>query len=176
MKKPLNRIMIIGQPGSGKSTLARTIGDITSLPVVHIDTIHWMPGWQERPRAEKTRLCEEVHARKQWIFEGGHSITWPSRVARADMIIALDIPLRIRAWRVFWRVIKHYGKTRPDLPTNCPERFNWEFIVWIWNTRKIARKNLISTFNKAPDDKEKYLLRSPAEVDQFIAEMKKAAT
>lgn len=73
--------MIIGQPGSGKSTLARTLGDITGLPVVHIDTIHWMPGWQERPRTEKTRLCEEVHARDQWIFEGGHSITWPSRVA-----------------------------------------------------------------------------------------------
>lgn len=176
MKKPLNRIMIIGQPGSGKSTLARTLGDITGLPVVHIDTIHWMPGWQERPRAEKTRLCEEVHARAQWIFEGGHSITWPSRVARADMIIALDIPLRIRAWRVFWRIIKHYGQTRPDLPPNCPERFNWEFIAWIWNTRKIARKNLISTFNKAPNSKQKHLLQSPAEVDQFIADMKKAAT
>ena len=176
MRKPLNRIMIIGQPGSGKSTLARTLGDITGLPVVHIDTIHWMPGWQERPHAEKTRLCEEVHAREQWIFEGGHSITWPSRVARTDMIIALDIPLRIRAWRVFWRIIKHYGQTRPDLPPNCPERFNWEFIVWIWNTRNTARKNLIATFNRAPDDKIKHLLTSPSEVRAFIADMKKAAT
>lgn len=97
MKNQLKRIMIIGQPGSGKSTLARALGDITELPVVHIDKIHWKSGWVERSKAERTRLCEEVHAGDKWIFEGGHSITWPKRIARADMIIALDMPLRVRA-------------------------------------------------------------------------------
>lgn len=41
----MQRVMIIGQPGSGKSTLAREMGKHTGLPVVHIDTIHWQPGW-----------------------------------------------------------------------------------------------------------------------------------
>lgn len=108
-------------------------------------------------------------------FEGGHSITWPTRVARADMIIALDIPLHVRAWRVFWRTIKHYGKTRADLPQGCPERFNWEFTIWIWNTRNSARKNILNTLKRAPEDKEKHILRSPTDVDDFIADMKKAA-
>ncbi|MEP3196318.1 MAG: AAA family ATPase [Lentilitoribacter sp.] len=175
MESQLKRIMITGQPGSGKSTLARALGDITGLPVVHIDTIHWQSGWIERSKSERTRLCEEVHASDEWIFEGGHSITWPSRVARADMIIALDIPLRVRAWRVFWRTIKHYGKTRADLPDGCPERFNWEFIIWIWNTRNTARKKLLTTVKNAPDDKEKHILYSTKDVDRFIANMKKAA-
>lgn len=48
MKNQLKRIMIIGQPGSGKSTLAKLLGEITGLPVVHIDTIHWQTGWVER--------------------------------------------------------------------------------------------------------------------------------
>ena len=39
----MKRIMIIGGAGSGKSSLARALGDITGLPVVHIDTLYWQP-------------------------------------------------------------------------------------------------------------------------------------
>lgn len=41
----MRRVMIVGHPGSGKSTLARAMGERTGLPVVHIDQIHWRPGW-----------------------------------------------------------------------------------------------------------------------------------
>jgi adenylate kinase family enzyme len=41
----MNRIMIIGQPGSGKNTPAQTLGERAGLPVIHIDKIHWPPGW-----------------------------------------------------------------------------------------------------------------------------------
>ena len=76
----MQRVMILGQPGSGKSTLAQKLGQRSGLPVFHIDKIHWSAGWVERPRDEKTRLCLEVHARATWIFEGGHSATWPDRL------------------------------------------------------------------------------------------------
>ena len=48
----MKRVMIIGQPGSVKSTLARFLGERTGLPVVHIDKIHWKPGWNERETLE----------------------------------------------------------------------------------------------------------------------------
>lgn len=79
----MRRVMIIGQPGSGKSTLAREMGARTGLPVFHIDTIHWQPGWIERSTQEKTRLCNEVETKDQWIFEGGHSTTWDNRLAES---------------------------------------------------------------------------------------------
>lgn len=72
----MKRVMIIGQPGVGKSTFARRLGKSTSLPVVHIDKIHWKSGREERTQREKSRLCAEVHARDLWIFEGGHSTIW----------------------------------------------------------------------------------------------------
>ena len=58
----MQRVMVIGQPGSGKSTFARSLGAATGLPVHHMDHIHWMSGWQERPRAEKLRMVREVEA------------------------------------------------------------------------------------------------------------------
>lgn len=127
----MQRVMIIGQPGSGKSTLARNLGLRTGLPVVHIDTIHWQPGWIERSRDEKTRLCYEVEARDCWIFEGGHSVTWENRMARADLLIWIDRSAPLRFWRVLLRTLLQRGRSRPDLPENCPEllanlpEFSW---------------------------------------------------
>lgn len=164
----MQRIMIVGQPGSGKSFLARKLGEKTNLPVVHIDRIHWQSGWIERPRNEKDALCEEVHNQEQWIFEGGHSATWPQRLARADTLIWLDFPIGIRYRRVIWRTLRHFGKTRPDLPAGCPEQFNREFFQWIWKTRHSARKKIEELYNSTPLEKQKHHLRSRSEVNSFL--------
>ncbi len=160
--------MIIGQPGSGKSTLARALGDKLKLPVVHIDQIHWQPGWTERPAAEKSALCREVHRRERWIFEGGHSATWPERLERADTLIWLDIPLHVRAWRVAKRTLRHYGQSRPDLPEDCPERFSWEFTVWIWQTRKTGREKMGRFYDAVPPGKSRYQLQDHRQVKHFL--------
>ena len=69
----MRRVMVVGQPGSGKSTLARALGAATGLPVVHLDRLHWMAGWTERPRAERDRLMAEAEAGERWIIEGNYS-------------------------------------------------------------------------------------------------------
>lgn len=58
----MQRIMILGQPGAGKSWLARELGARTGLPVIHMDCIHWQPGWVERPLAEKLQLARAAEA------------------------------------------------------------------------------------------------------------------
>ena len=169
----MQRIMIVGQPGSGKSTLARHLGDLTGLPVVHIDRIHWQAGWVERSRAEKTRLCNEVEARESWIFEGGHSATWANRLARAEMLIWLDLPLGLRLWRVLRRSAVYHGRSRPDLPEGCPERIGPEtlpFLRWIWDTRHSARDAMARLQARAVIEMPVIRLRSPAEVRRFLAD------
>lgn len=167
----MKRIMIVGQPGSGKSTLARELGECLTLPVVHVDHIHWQAGWIERSRAQKERLCSEAHAEDTWIFEGGQSSTWPERLDRADTLIWLDFPLTVRAWRVFRRTIQHYGRTRPDLPDGCPERFDLEFTKWIWNTRHSGKARMRKLFDCAPASKDKYWLKNQRQVNDFISTM-----
>ena len=166
--------MIIGQPGSGKSTLARQLGDKTFLPVVHIDHIHWKSGWIERARAEKAEMTLEVIAKPAWIFEGGHSATWPQRLERADTLIWLDLPLGLRFRRVLWRTLKHYGRSRPDLPDGCPEQFSAEFLAYIWRTRNTSRAMMRALYDGAPADKVAYHLTSPAAVRRFVSGLSEA--
>ena len=170
----MQRVMIIGQPGSGKSVLAQELGRITYLPVYHIDHIHWMSGWIERPGSEKDVMCAEVHAREKWIFEGGRSVTWAERLDRADTLIWLDFPLSVRAWRVVWRTLRYLGRTRPDLPEGCPERFDLEFARWIWRTRETSRVGMERLFKGAPPDKDKHRLRSAGDVRRYLVDLRRA--
>jgi adenylate kinase family enzyme len=167
----MNRIMIVGQPGSGKSTLAQALGECTGLPVIHIDKIHWQPGWVERTKAEKTRLCQEAEQQSRWIFEGGHSATWPSRLARADMLVWLDRPVGLRLWRVLRRAVVGLGRTRPDMAEGCPERLSTlpEFIRYIWVTRNSASAKMARLAAAAPDGCHVIRLRSDQEVAHFVA-------
>lgn len=173
MMPAFKRIMIIGQPGSGKSTLAARLGGVTGLPVYHIDKeVHWLPNWVERDRTEKSRLCAEIHALDEWIFEGGHSSTWNERLARADTLIWLDAPLWLRYWRVVKRRIEYDEKSRPDLPEDCPEQLNWEFTHFIWCTRNTSRNSMVRIYKQVPADKRKYQLTKPDQVEHFLTQMR----
>jgi len=168
----MKRVMIVGGPGSGKSMLAAALGEKTGLPVFHMDKIHYRPGWVERSRQEKDRLTHEVHIQDRWIFEGGHSNTYAERVARADTFIWLDVPVGLRVFRVLKRSLRYYGRSRPDLPDGCPERFNWqtvEFLTFIWRTRHSARNKLKRIFCDPPAHLTVHRLASLEDVRRFVA-------
>ena len=50
------KIAILGTSGSGKSTLAQTLGAAYHAPVLHLDTVHFLPGWVERPLDEENAI------------------------------------------------------------------------------------------------------------------------
>ncbi len=137
-----------------------------------MDHIHWQPGWVERSQDEKDRMTEAVHALDRWIFEGGHSRTYPGRVARADTLIWLDLPVGLRFARVLWRGLRWQGRSRPDLPDGCTERFGPEtlpFWQFIWLTRATARLPLLAILADAPPHLRVIHLRRPGEVRAFLA-------
>jgi adenylate kinase family enzyme len=130
----MNRLMIIGAPGSGKSTLARVVGARTGLPVIHFDHIFWQPGWVERPKAQQKELALALEQQDMWVCDGNFTTTWPSRAARADRVVWLDLPMPLRFWRVLRRWWRYRGRPRPDSAPGCPERLDREFLVYVLTT------------------------------------------
>ncbi len=165
----MKRVMVVGGPGSGKSTFARALGAKIGLPVFHMDLIHWKPEWEPRDTGEKSRMTQEVHAKQAWIFEGGHSATYPERIARADTFIWLDLPLAVRLWRVTKRWWQYCGQTRPDLPDDCPEQLSLEFFWFIVRTSRKQRSRHLGILADARPDLTCHHLASRACIAGFLA-------
>ena len=167
----MRRVMIVGGSGSGKSTLAREIGARAGLPVVHMDALFWEPGWVEADeQVFKQRVARAV-AGDAWVMDGNYSRTWPSRLDRADTVIFLDLPTRLRVWRVVQRTIQNYGRGRPDLGEDCPERFDMGFLFgWVMGYRRRARHKALSLM--ADDGPAGHTMRhhltSPRAVRRFL--------
>lgn len=167
----VHRIMIVGGPGSGKSWVARRLGEISGLPVHHMDHIHWLPGWVERDWLEKDMLVREIHRREAWVFEGGHSRTYGERAARAQLLIWLDLPTGLRMRRVIWRSIRHVGRVRPDMTEGCREtlgRQSLDFLRFMWRTRETARLAIRRIAGAPPAGLSIAHFHRPAEVRAFL--------
>ena len=142
--------MIVGGHGSGKSILADGLGDVTGLPVFHIDHIHYQTGWIEPSQQEKTALAQCIHGQDRWILEGGFSTTYAGCAARADTAIWLDLPLSVRLARILKRRVHINRMTRPDRPDNCPERLGLCFLAFTYRTRHSGLEKIAQMIADAP--------------------------
>ena len=163
----MQRILIIGCSGAGKSTLARKLGEKTGLPVVHLDALFWKPGWVESEREVfDARVLAELE-KPAWIIDGNYARTLPVRLEKCDTVIYLDFPRWLCILGVLKRVLTTYGTVRPDMPEGCPERFDWEFLKWVWNFNCENRKKIYATL-KAMLPEQLIILRSRREVKKFL--------
>lgn len=163
----MQRIVIIGCGGAGKSTLAQELGKRTGLPVIHLDSIFWLPGWVEMNRDEFDRKIRAEMAKEAWIIDGNYNRTMPERVARCDTIIYLDFPRIVCLYGIFKRLLSNIGKTRPDMGEGCPERIDWEFLKWVWNYNKDKRERNYRLLNEATHA-ETIVLKNRRAVKKFL--------
>lgn len=127
----MQRVLIIGPCGSGKSTLSGTLGRRLGLPVYHMDQLGWRAGWVETDKQELRDRLSAIVATDRWLIEGNYGSTLALRLPRADRIIYLDFPIRLCLWRLLRRTWRYRGRTRPDMPDGCPERFSLEFFRYV---------------------------------------------
>ena len=160
------RIMILGSSGSGKSTLATRLGEITGIPVIHLDRLFWNPGWIETPKDEMTKKTIKVATSERWIIDGNYSKTLDFRIERANTIIFIDFNRVFCIYRVLKRRIMNHGKTRYDLGEGCPEKIDLPFLKWIWNYPKRSRKDIIEKIKRC--DKNVHHLKTRKDVRRFI--------
>jgi len=159
--------MIIGCPGSGKSTLARQLKEELGLPVVHLDQLWWKEGWQNVSREDFDDRLALAVAMDRWIIDGNYSRTIPMRLSRCDTILYLDFSRWECLLGMFQRVVGSYGRVRPDMPEGCPERFDFEFVKFIWNFNKHNRVRNYTWLSQAKHAKH-IVLKNRKEVKAFL--------
>ena len=159
----MQRIFVTGNAGSGKTTLAKALSKQLHLPYVGLDSIVWQPGWTKTPTSERNTLEKAVAADSAWIVDGVSDII----LETADLVIFLDCPRHKCYWRVFWRNLPYFFRSRPDLPARCPEiLIVRRLLKIIWHFPKLVRPKVLDAGRKR--DKDFIHVRSTAELQQLM--------
>ena len=164
----MKRVIIIGCGGAGQSTLARKLGEKTGLPVVHLDKLFWKPGWEERSREEFDSIMLREMAKETWIMDGNFNRTIGERIARCDTVIYLDFSRAACLLGVLKRILTTYGTVRPDMGEGCPERFDLDFLKWVWNFNRNKREQYYRLLRETTHA-EVVILKNRREVNAFLA-------
>ncbi|HRM37810.1 MAG TPA: topology modulation protein, partial [Trichococcus flocculiformis] len=117
----------------------------------------------EQDRIQKERIKDE-----KWIIDGNYQRSLPIRLERADTVFFFDYPRSLCLYRALERIVLNRKRTRPDMGEGCPERFDWEFMKFIWNFNKNNRPGLIALLDQAPAGIEIQHFRKPREARDYL--------
>lgn len=168
----MEKIAIIGSSGAGKSTLARKVGELTGIPVHHLDVLHWKPNWELVPKEDQILIQKDLVKKPQWIIDGNYGGTLDIRLAAADTIIFLDFDRTLCLYRVMKRAFQYRNKRRPDMREGNKERIDVAFYRWIWRFPKDQRPKIVDLLDRLSSEKEVVWLHTPKEVEGFINRIK----
>lgn len=166
------KIAVIGYSGSGKSTLARKLGEQGGLPVLHLDSVWFLPGWQERPREDMRAIVTEyLDTHESWVIDGNYfRICFERRMEEADRIVLMQFSPLACLLRVYRRYRMHRGHTRPDMGEGCPEKVDREFACWVlWKGRSRENRALLRSVRREYPEKVVHI-RNQRQLDAYERE------
>jgi adenylate kinase family enzyme len=170
----MKKILVIGSSGAGKSTFSRRLGEITGLPVIHLDVLFWNPDWVETPKDEWSKKVETALQGEEWIMDGNFSGTMEMRLAACDTVIFLDMPRAVCVYRILKRIVTYQKGSRPDMAKGCSEKFDWEFTKWVWNYPKRSKPKVEALLRRFENEKTIIRLRSKREIESFFNQLREA--
>ena len=167
----MKRVAVIGAPGSGKSTFARRLGEVTGLPVIHMDYYHLDSNYDYPHDHEAwNELVRKLIARDEWITEGNYGATYDERFNRADTIIFLDYPRRTYLNSIAKRRIKHHNKRRPEMPEDWKEKTDWKFMQYVLKFQNVSVPKIKVALSKQKAGKV-LIFKSRKEADNYLNDM-----
>lgn len=165
------KIAILGTSGSGKSTLAQTLGATYHAPVLHLDTVHFLPGWVERPLDEENAIVRRfLDTHESWIIDGNYTKTcYDRRLEEADQIIVLCFGRFTCLSRVLKRWWKNRGKVRSSSAPGCEEKIDAEFLWWVLHQGRTPAK--LAGYRRIDQQyPEKFVfLKNQSQLERFLS-------
>lgn len=165
----MQKVAVFGNAGGGKSTLSQRLADLTGLPWVPLDSIKYQPGGGEVSHDEFKAAHDALLKQNQWIVDGFGSLdTLWNRLAVADTLIYLDMPVLQHYWWVTKRFLKGTWVPPAGWPENSPlwkGTLNSYSTVWLCHTKLTPRYRTYVA--KAKATKRVFHLRSPQDIKAF---------
>lgn len=168
------KIAVIGYAGSGKSTLARSLGELYEVPVLHLDTLQFLPNWVVRPPEEmRLEVGKFLKNHDDWVIDGNYSRAHhDQRMKEADQIFILKFNRFSSLWRAFRRSRQYRGRSRPDMAEGCEEKLDWEFTKWIlYGGRTQKTREQYRQIQEQYKDKV-VVLRNQKEINDYLHKLK----
>ena len=165
----MKKVAVFGNSGGGKSTLSKCLAEMTGLPLVVLDLLQYKPGGAEVAYEEYKAAHDELLQQDRWIIDGYGSLdtVW-ERLAVADTLVYLDLPIHLHYWWVTKRFLKGLLVSPESWPKDSPllkSTLNSYYTVWLCN-KKLTPKYR-EYVNKAKATKRVYHLKSPNDIEEF---------
>ncbi len=144
-----HRIVVVGTTGSGKSTLARAVAECTGCVHIGMDELAWEDDWVRAPEEVICERFDEQASGGRWVFDGNFDpgdLRRERILARADLVLWLDLPMPVVLWRLTLRSIRRAWTREPMWGTNNTESFRMTFlshdsvILWSMRTHGLRRR------------------------------------
>ena len=171
----MQRVLVVGCSGAGKSRFSRRLAEATGLPRIELDHAYWRPGWTMPPKDEWLAKVAELCAEPAWILDGNYTSSLHVRLPHADTVIWVDYPRLVCIRRVIGRIARDYGRVRDGLPEGCPERFDLEFLRYIWNFNAKHKPRVAAALEQFGSHVTLHMLRSDRDAERLLAEVSSLA-
>lgn len=163
----MKRILFLGCAGSGKSTYSKILGTKLNIPVTHLDTLYWKPGWVEEEKETFIKKQQQIIDQDTWILDGNYRDSLDLRLERCDTIIYLDVPRIVSILGIYQRYFTYRNKSRDSITAGCEEKIDSSFFNWVWHFKKRSRPFLMEKINKMTN-KNILIFKSRKALRKFI--------
>jgi len=146
--------------------------------MVSIDAIYWQPGWRpSKPRSFEATMMQAAN-RPSWIMDGNYlaSGAGQMRQLRADAVFWFDLPRWVCMCGILFRIAGSHGRVRPEMADGCPERFDAEFMRYVWTYRSRQRPKLLFFFESLRPDQEFVRFTTRRAADGYLARLSSGPT
>jgi adenylate kinase family enzyme len=151
----MKHVVVLGRGGAGKSTFASRLGSATGLPVIELDKHFWSTDLSPTPKERWITVQHRLISEPAWILDGdlGPYDTLAVRLQATDTVVVLDF----RLWRCAWRALRRSHE-------------NMAFWRWMIAYRRQSLPLVMAAIAKNANHADVHLLRTPHEVEQFLAQ------
>ena len=122
----MKRVLVIGCPGAGKTYFSKKLGQILSLPVIHMDNLYWNKDKTSISQEELKIRLKPYLEKDSWIIDGNYHHCLEMRLPYATDVFMLDISRK----ECIEGIKERINQPRDDIPWIETKEDADELIAW----------------------------------------------